>query len=113
MDHGAIEGARPMTSLLAAERNSVGVVADRRTGSADAGLDRYIALIEPQTFMRECMHRGMQAALSLPVVALSTLAELESQFSASVALAFLCLTAPRPAECANAIKLLSALDPSI
>ncbi len=81
--------------------------------SADADLYRHIALVEPRTFLRECMHRGMQTALSLHVVTFSTLGELESQFSDSITLVFLCLTDARPEECTKALKVLSALAPSI
>ena len=99
--------------LVRPEPESVGFNADRAYPSADADLGRHVALVESRTFMRECMHRGMQAALSLPVVAFSTLSELEGQFSSSVALVFLCLPDARPAECANALKVLSDLAPSV
>ncbi len=116
MDHGtviAIVEARPQASSSPAEQKSVGVDAHRKTASADTELDRHIALVEPRTFIRECMHRGMQAALSLPIVTFSTVSEFESRFSDSVALVFLCLTDVRPAECVHALRVLSALDPSV
>jgi DNA-binding NarL/FixJ family response regulator len=111
-DHyGAIDEARPET--FATPELELGVSAHRARAGRDAKPDRYIALVESRTFMRDCLHRGMQAALSLPVATFSTLSELESQFSDSVALVFLCLADARQEECANALKLLSALDPSI
>ncbi len=81
--------------------------------TVDAKLDRCIALVESRTFMRECIRRGMQPAFSLPVVTFSTLSELESQFSDAIALVFLCLGDAGQEECANALKVLSALNPSI
>ena len=109
----AIDGARAETPLLATQLETLAGGADRARTGADAKPGRYIALVESRTFMRDCLHRGMQASLSLPVVTFSTLSELESQFSDSVALVFLCLADARQADCANALKLLSALDSSI
>jgi len=59
------------------------------------------------------MHRGMQAAFSLPVVTYSKLAELERQFNDSVALVLLSLTDAGRTECARALKVLSDLNASI
>ncbi len=109
----AIDGARAETPLLATQLETLAGGADRARTGADAKPGRYIALVESRTFMRDCLHRGMQASLSLPVVTFSTLSELESQFSDSIALVFLCLADARQADCANALKLLSALDSSI
>ena len=109
----AIDDGRPETSFVGPELEKPGVGADRAPTGEEVKPDSYIALVESRTFMRDCLHRGMQAALSLPVVTFSTLAELEQQFSSSIALVFLCLEDARQEECANALKLLSALDSSI
>ncbi len=109
----AIDEMRTGMRLLRAERESPDVNAHRTYANAEAKLDRYIAFVESRTFVRECMHRGLQAAFSLPVVTYSTLSELERQFSNLVALFLLSLTDPSQAECATALKVLSALDPSI
>jgi DNA-binding NarL/FixJ family response regulator len=109
----AIDEVRTGTALLRPERESLDSNAHHTYAKAEAVLDRYIAFIESRTFVRECMHRAMQAAFSLPVVTYSTLWELQGQFSNSVALFLLSLTDARQAECANALKALSALDPSI
>ena len=109
----SIDRNRPETGLLRPEPEKLGVNVDRAYTGADAGSGRYIALVESRTFMRECMHRGMQAALPLQVVTFPTLSDLESQFSNSVALVFLCLPDAQPAECANALKVLSDLAPGV
>jgi DNA-binding NarL/FixJ family response regulator len=109
----SIDREQQETGLLRPEPEKLGANADRRFTSADADLGRHVALVESRTFMRECMHRGMQAALPLPVLAFSTLSELVSQFSNAVALVFLCLPDARPAECSNALKVLSDLAPGV
>jgi DNA-binding NarL/FixJ family response regulator len=104
----SIDQERQETRVLKPEAERVDVNADRAPK-----LDRYVALVERNTFMRECMRRGMQAGLPLPVVPVATLSELESQFSKSVALVCLCLPDARPAECVDALKLLSDLLPGV
>lgn len=72
-----------------------------------------IALVESRTFVRECMHRGLQAALSLPVVTFSSLLDLERQFNKSLSIILFSLADNNQAECANALKLLSELAPKV
>lgn len=109
----AVSEARAVKALFGPERESLDVDVSHGFTKADAKVDGYIALIESRTFVRECMHRGMQAAFSLPVVTYSKLAELELQFSNSVALVLLSLTDAGRAECAKALKVLSELNSSI
>ena len=45
----------------------------------------FIALIESRAFVRECLHRSMQSAFSLPVVAYSAVSELERQLGGAAA----------------------------
>jgi DNA-binding NarL/FixJ family response regulator len=80
---------------------------------SNATQDRCIALVESRTFLRDCMSRVMQAALSLPIATFSTPAELESQFSQSIALVLLSLADARKEDSAQALEVLSALDPSV
>ena len=101
------------TRLLRAELEKPSANTHRTYATVDTTVDRCIALVESRTFMRECIRRGMQSAFSLPVVTFSTLSELESQFSDAIALVFLCLGDAGQEECANALKVLSALNPSI
>ena len=54
----------------------------------------FIAVIENRGFLRESMQRGLQSALSLPVVAFSTVSDLERQHTiVSPQLVFLSLVA--------------------
>ena len=76
-------------------------------------LDRYIALVERETFVRECIHYGMQAALMLPIRTFSTISHLESQFDDSIALVCLSLTSLSETDFVDSLKMLSALDPGI
>jgi DNA-binding NarL/FixJ family response regulator len=87
--------------------------ADGANAGSNATHNRCIALVESRTFLRECVSRVMQAALSLPIATFSTPAELESQFSESIALVLLSLADARKEESAQALKVLSALDPSV
>jgi hypothetical protein len=53
-------------------------------GSAAEG-DGFIALIESHAFVRECLHRSMQSAFSLPVVEYAAVSELELSTVSSAA----------------------------
>ena len=99
--------------LSGSEPENLGVNTAAISQIRNAKTERYIALVEGRTFMRECMHRGMEGALSLPLIAFSTLSELESKLSKSVALVFLSLPDGEPAKCENALKVLADLEPSI
>jgi len=111
--HIAADGARSARESFRPERGNRDLDAHRNYAKAEVRVDGYIALIESRTFVRECMYRGMQAAFSLPVVTYSKLAELEGQFTDSVALVLLSLTDAGRAECARALKALSDLNSSI
>ena len=72
----------------------------------------FIALIESRAFVRECLHRSMQSAFSLPVVAYSAVSELERQLGGAAAqIVILSLMDGRQDEGANSCKVLSALLP--
>jgi DNA-binding NarL/FixJ family response regulator len=47
--------------------------------AAVAESDRFIAVIEGRTFLRECIRRSVQAAFPLPIKAYSTVVELERE----------------------------------
>jgi DNA-binding NarL/FixJ family response regulator len=89
------------------------VASSREPPAAIKQPDRCIALVEPRAFMRECVQRGIQATLSLPVVSFATLTELEAQFDSSVALVLLSLAEGGEADCAKALSSLSALGASV
>ena len=80
-------------------------------GGAAEG-DGFIALIESRAFVRECLHRSMQSAFSLPVVAYSAVAELERQLGGAAAqIVVLSLMDGRQDEGANSCKVLAARLP--
>ena len=98
--------------LLHPELKKPGRSPDFSAGS-EAKPDRYVAIVDSRTFMRECLQRSLQAELTLPVLTFPTLSELESQFSDSVALVILCLPDAGKAECVNALTVLSNLAPGV
>ena len=73
-----------------------------------ANVDAFVAVVEGRPFLRECIRRGMQSALSIPVVMYSTLPELGTQHhDASSQLVVLSLIDGSSQACANALKDLS------
>ena len=71
-------------------------------------VDAFVAVVESRAFLRECIRRSMQSALSLPVVTHSTLSELGAQLhNASAELVVLSLIEADSEACANALKDLS------
>ena len=116
MDHGPLttldesRSVAPFSSTDVAELTSSNRLPNTKL---DEKTDREIALIESRTFMRDCIHRGLQAALPLPIVPFSTLSELESHFNGSIVLFLLSLSDTSKEACANALKILAALDSNI
>jgi DNA-binding NarL/FixJ family response regulator len=86
-----------------------GAIEEHHAYKADiAKVDAHVAVVESRAFLRECIRRSMQAALSLPVVTHSTLSELGAQpHSASAELVVLSLIEASSEACANALKDLS------
>ena len=111
-DH-AIYIARPDRGLLKPELEKLGLGSHRTHPGTQAKPHRRIALVESSAFMQDCMRRSMEEALSLPVVAFGTFAELERQFPASIALVVLSLAGAGQADCASALVTLSALSSSV
>jgi DNA-binding NarL/FixJ family response regulator len=70
-----------------------------------------LIIIESRPFLRECMQRSIQSALSMPVLTLSSISELRS--SGLIRLAIIFLTESNGQESANALRVLSELAPSI
>jgi DNA-binding NarL/FixJ family response regulator len=74
----------------------------------DQATDTFVALIECRPFLRECIGRGLQFALSVPVLAFSTLSELDDQRrNVSAALVILSLIEASSDDWANALKNLT------
>jgi DNA-binding NarL/FixJ family response regulator len=76
--------------------------------------DRFIALIESRTLVRDRIRRSVQLAISWPVVTCSTVAELERQpDDASPDLVILSLSDASIEACARALKDLLEQFPSV
>jgi DNA-binding NarL/FixJ family response regulator len=94
-------GTKLLKTAEAAEENR----ADRANSAKVAAS---IAIIESRPFIRECMRRSMQSALSVTVATYSTLSELGAQPNgASADLVVLSLLEARSDACASALKDLS------
>jgi DNA-binding NarL/FixJ family response regulator len=89
-------------------------IEEHRACQADrAKVDAVVAIVESRPFLRECIRRSMQSALSVPVVTYSTLSELGTQqHDASAQLVVLSLIDASNQACANALKELSELASS-
>jgi len=73
-----------------------------------AKADAVVAVVESSPFLRECIRRSMQSALSVPVVTYSTLSELGTEHhDTSTQLVVLSLMDASSEACANALKDLS------
>jgi DNA-binding NarL/FixJ family response regulator len=88
---------------------NAGAVGENRADREDsAKADASIAIIESRPFLRECIRRSMQSALSATVATYSTLSELGAQLNgASTDLVVLSLLEASSEACANALKDLS------
>jgi DNA-binding NarL/FixJ family response regulator len=82
------------------------VIEERRAYQAhSAKVDTIVAIVESRPFLRECIRRSMQSALSSPVVTCSTLSELAGQpHHGSPDLIVLSLIDASSEACANALK---------
>jgi DNA-binding NarL/FixJ family response regulator len=97
------EGAQLLTSIAAIDEHS-----DKRVTSPQA--DTFIAVVESRPFLRECIRRSMDSALSVPVVTYPTLSELRAQLQEGAAgLIVLSLIEATSEACANALKSLAEL----
>src|ERR1700727_1268008 len=95
------EGAQLLTSIAAIDEHG-----DKRVTSPLA--DTFIAVVESRPFLRECIRRSMDSALSVPVVTYSTLSDLGAQLQEGAAgLIVLSLIEATSEACANALKSLA------
>ena len=85
---------------------TIGAIAEHRAYQAvSAKVDTIVAIVESRPFLRECIRRSMQSALSSPVVTCSTLSELAGQpHHGSPDLIVLSLIDASSEACANALK---------
>jgi DNA-binding NarL/FixJ family response regulator len=77
-------------------------------------VDGFIAIVESRTFVRECILQAMQSAFSSPVVACSTVWELEPLLRDALAkVVILSLMDASKEQCASALKVCLELVPSV
>jgi DNA-binding NarL/FixJ family response regulator len=86
-----------------------GAIEEHRAYQADsAKADPFVAVVENRPFLRECVRRSMQSALSIPVVTYSTLSELGAQpNNASAQLIVVSLIEASSEACTNTLNDLS------
>lgn len=79
---------------------------EHRVYRADCGkVDPIVAVVESRPFLRECIHRSVQSALSISVQTYSTLSELGAQTNGELAdLVVLSLLEASSEACASALK---------
>jgi DNA-binding NarL/FixJ family response regulator len=87
---------------------AAGIEDHRAHQAVSANVDTMIAIVESRPFLRECIRRSMQSALSSTVVTCLTLSELgDPPHHRSVDLVVLSLIEAGAEACANALKALS------
>lgn len=95
------EGAELLTTAEAIDERS-------SYQTASAKVDPFVAVVESRPFLRECIRRSVQSALSVPVVTYSTLPELGPQLpDASAGLVVLSLIEASSEACTSALRDLS------
>jgi DNA-binding NarL/FixJ family response regulator len=75
--------------------------------AASTEVDATVAVVESRPFLRECIRRSVQSALSIPVVTYSTLSEVGKDPGPSARLVVLSLIDASSQSCADALKELS------
>jgi DNA-binding NarL/FixJ family response regulator len=107
------DGARAKTQVLESGGFSENIDMQRTRDGASTKTDGFIAVIEGSTFLRECICRSMQSAFSLPVIAYSTVSELESHLQLAPKLVILSLFEASHEASVGALKALSELAPGV
>jgi len=91
-----------------------GKLSQEREEGGSPKTNEFIAVIESRIFLQECFRRGMQSAFSLPILACSTLSELELKLKdASAAIVILSWMEAANEASANALQSLSELVPNV
>jgi DNA-binding NarL/FixJ family response regulator len=85
----------------------------QRACEAREEVERYISLIESRTFLRECIQRNLQSEFSLPVIACSTVSDLERQPGLWPELAILSLIEASNELSIRPLKVLSEIAPRV
>ena len=75
-------------------------------------VEKKVVIVESRIFLRECIQKSIQSALSIPVETLSSVSELDDQRTiGSARLVIISLDETNTQECAKALKAISVLAP--
>jgi DNA-binding NarL/FixJ family response regulator len=107
------DGARARTQALESGGFSENLDCARDGASARARAGGFIAVIDGRTFLRECIRRSMQSAFSLPVIAYSTVSELEGRLHLAPKVVILALIEASHEASVGALKVLSEVAPGV
>ena len=94
---------------LSAER-----VARRLDVQSSKAAEKKVIIVESRIFLRECIQRSIQSALSIPVEMLSSFSELDDQRTiGSARLVIICLDETNTQESAEALGIIADLAPTL
>src|ERR1700683_3727882 len=89
-------------------------VARRLDVQSSKAVEKKVIVVESRIFLRECMQRSIQSALSIPVEMLSSFSELDDQRTiGSARLVIICLDETNTQESAKALSIISDLASSL
>jgi DNA-binding NarL/FixJ family response regulator len=89
-------------------------VARRLDLQSSKSVEKKVIVVENRIFLRECIQRSIQSALSIPVETLSSFSELDDRRTiGSVRLVIICLAETHTQESARALSIISDLTPTI
>ena len=75
--------------------------------------EKKVIVVESRIFLRECIQRSIQSALSIPVETLSSFSEMGEETIGSARLVIISLGETNTQESAEALSIISALAPSL
>ncbi|HWY81316.1 MAG TPA: response regulator transcription factor [Roseiarcus sp.] len=77
-------------------------------------VEKKVIIVESRSFLRECIQRSIQSALSIPVETLSSISELNDRSTiGSARLVIISLDETNAQECAKSLSIISDLAPSL
>jgi DNA-binding NarL/FixJ family response regulator len=89
-------------------------VARRLDVQSSKAAEKKVIIVESRIFLRECIQRSIQSALSIPVEMLSSFSELDDQRTiGSARLVIICLDETNTQESAKALSIIADLAPTL